>query len=291
MCFVSFFGGDASNPTLNMARKTVLETTANLCRTLTCISFWKAKGEKKYLLFKLWGSWGKTITDSMFICDGATRHKEREPCRGIFPDSWGGYNQYSQTRARTCDCAVYFFPLLLYEEWSNQARKRVSSVCRRVKRDFQNNPLSRWGFFFYFSVLPFAVLWVSFKIAEEMTIIAQTLSSWMAGPFFFFFSFFREPCTITVLHVHTCDGAVLLFGLLTGHILSNEMLNCFMLGVEAEVIHVSRIKLLYSILQPRWDCGCSSIFNKCLFPRRPCWALWVNSVQEGKACSPHSGAL
>lgn len=60
---------------------------------------------------------------------------------------------------------------------------------------------------------------------------------------------------------------------------------------KAEMIHVSRIKLLYSILQPRWDCGCSSIFNKCLFPRGPCWALWVNSVQEGKACSPHSGAL
>lgn len=88
-----------------------------------------------------------------------------------------------------------------------------------------------------------------------------------------------------------CDVAALLFSLLTGHILSNEMLNCFILRAEAEVIHVSRIKLLYSILQPRWDCGCSSIFNKCLFPRRPCWALWVNSVQEGKACSPHSGAL
>lgn len=109
--------------------------------------------------------------------------------------------------------------------------------------------------------------------------------------FLFCLVFFREPRTITVLHVHTCDGAVLLFSLLTGHILSNEMLNCFVLGAEAEVIHVSRIKLLYSILQPRWDCGCSSIFNKCLFPRRPCWALWVNSVQEGKACSPHSGAL
>lgn len=95
----------------------------------------------------------------------------------------------------------------------------------------------------------------------------------------------------TVLHVHTSDLAVLLFSLLTGHILSNEMLNCFILGTEAEVIHVSRIKLLYSILQPRWDCGCSSIFNKCLFPRGPCWAPWVNSVQEGKACSPHSRAL
>lgn len=111
------------------------------------------------------------------------------------------------------------------------------------------------------------------------------------GRTFFLFFCSREPCTITVLHVHTCDVAVLLFSLLTGHILSNEMLNCFILGAEAEVIHVSRIKLLYSILQPRWDCGCSSIFNKCLFPRRPCWALWVNSVQEGKACSPHSGAL
>lgn len=92
-------------------------------------------------------------------------------------------------------------------------------------------------------------------------------------------------------HVHTSDLALLLFSLLTGHILSNEMLNCFILGAEAEVIHVSRIKLLYSILQPRWDCGCSSIFNKCLFPRGPCWAPWVNSVQEGKACSPHSRAL
>lgn len=104
-------------------------------------------------------------------------------------------------------------------------------------------------------------------------------------------TFFLEPYKITVLHVHICDVAVLLFSLSTGHILSNEMLNCFIFCTEAEVIHVSRIKLLYSILQPQWDCGCSSIFNKCLFPRGPCWALWVNSVQEGKACSPHSGAL
>lgn len=213
--------------------------------------------------------------------------KKEQPCRGIFPDSWGGYNQYSQTRARTCDCAVYFFPSFFMKNDQIKHGKRVSSVCRRVKRDFQNNPLSRWGFFFLFLCITFCCIVSVFQ--EEMTIIAQTLSSWMAGPFFF--SFFREPRAITVLHVHTCDGAVLLFGLLTGHILSNEMLNCFILGAEAEVIHVSRIKLLYSILQPRWDCGCSSIFNKCLFPRRPCWALWVNSVQEGKACSPHSGAL
>lgn len=102
----------------------------------------------------------------------------------------------------------------------------------------------------------------------------------MAGPF-----------SGTESHVLTSDIAVLLFSLLTGHILSNEMLNCFVLGTAAEVIHVSRIKLLHSILQPQWDCGCSSIFNKCLFPMGPCWAPWVNSVQEGKACSPHTGAL
>lgn len=80
---------------------------------------------------------------------------------------------------------LYTFFLLLYKEWSNQARKRVSSVCRRVKRDFQNNPLSRWGFFFFFLCITFVR--VCFKIAEEMTIIAQTPSSWMAGPFFFLF--------------------------------------------------------------------------------------------------------
>lgn len=122
---------------------------------------------------------------------------------------------------------------------------------------------------------------VCFQIAPEMTIILRLcLREWQ--------DLFLEAC---IACPHFLIAAVLLFSLLTGHILSNEMLNCFILGAEAEVIHVSRIKLLYSILQPRWDCGCSSIFNKCLFPRGPCWALWVNSVQEGEACSPHSGAL
>lgn len=272
-----------------MPRKTVSETTANLCRTLTCISFWKAKGEKKYLLFKLWGSWGKTITDSMFICDGATRHKERATMPRDFPRLLRRVQPIFPNPCQDVWLCCILFSLLLYEEWSNQARKRVSSVCRRVKRDFQNNPLSRWGFFFIF--LYYFLLYcecVSRLPRKWQLLPRRCLPEWQD---LFFFSFFREPRTITVLHVHTCDGAVLLFGLLTGHILSNEMLNCFILGVEAEVIHVSRIKLLYSILQPRWDCGCSSIFNKCLFPRRPCWALWVNSVQEGKACSPHSGAL
>lgn len=218
----------------------------------------------------------------MFICDEATQHKERATTPRDFPDSWEGYNQYSQTHARTCDSAVYFFPLL-YEGWSNQAWKCVSSVCWRVKRDFQNNPLSRWGFFLY--VLLFIVRYDVFQDRHRKWQLCWD-TIFMNGK-----TCFSGTLHNTVSHVHTSDLALLLFSLLTGHILSNEMLNCFILGTEAEVIHVSRIKLLYSILQPRWDCGCSSIFNKCLFPRGPCWALWVNSVQEGKACSPHSRAL
>lgn len=240
--------------------------------------------KKKNILLKLWSSYGKTITDSMFICDEATQHKERASIPRDFPDSWEGYNQYSQNHARTCDFAVYFFPpSLLYEEWSNQAWKCVSSVCWRVKRDFQNNPLSRWGFFFSY-VLLFIVRWCMFRDSRGNDNYVEMLCSWMAGPF-------SGTTHKTGLQVRTSDLTVLLFSLLTGHILSNEMLNCFILYTEAEVIHVSRIKLLYSILQPQWDCGCSSIFNKCLFPRGPCWAPWVNSVQEGKACSPHSRAL
>lgn len=115
----------------------------------------------------------------MFICAEATQHKERATIPRDFPDSWEGYNQYSQTHARTCDSAVYFFPPL-YEEWSNQAWKRVSSVCWRVKRDFQNNPLSRWGFFMYCF---FYCKIGHFKIAKEVTIIVEILASRMAGPF------------------------------------------------------------------------------------------------------------
>lgn len=135
-----------------MPRKTVSETTANLCRTLTCISFWKAKGEKKNLLFKLWGSWGKTITDSMFICDGATRHKERATMPRDFPRLLRRVQPIFPNPCQDVWLCCILFSLLLYEEWSNQARKRVSSVCRRVKRDFQNNPLSRWGFFLFFCI-------------------------------------------------------------------------------------------------------------------------------------------
>ncbi len=176
-------------------------------------------------------------------------------------------------------CILFFLSFM--KGWSNQAWKCVSSVCWRVRRDFQNNPLSRWGFFMDCFVI---VRCSVFQDSRGHDNYAKILSSWMAGPF-------SGTVLNTVSLVHTSDLAVLLFSLLTGHILSNEMLNCFILGTQAEVIHVSRIKLLYSILQPRWDCGCSSIFNKCLFPRGPCWALWVNSVQEGKACSPHSRAL
>lgn len=66
--------------------------------------------KKKNILLKLWSSYGKTITDSMFICDEATQHKERASIPRDFPDSWEGYNQYSQNHARTCDFAVYFPP-------------------------------------------------------------------------------------------------------------------------------------------------------------------------------------
>lgn len=74
-------------------------------------------------------------------------------------------------------CILFSSP---YEEWSNQAWKRVSSVCWRVKRDFQNNPLSRWGFFMYCF---FYCKIVCFKIAKEVTIIVEILASRIAGPF------------------------------------------------------------------------------------------------------------
>lgn len=89
----------------------------------------------------------------MFICAEATQHKERATIpRGfswllrrvqpIFP------NPCQDLRFR----CILLPPALLYEEWSNQAWKWVSSVCWWVKRDFQNNPISRGGFFLFYEL-------------------------------------------------------------------------------------------------------------------------------------------
>lgn len=86
----------------------------------------------------------------MFICDGATRHKERATMPRDFPRLLRRVQPIFPNPCQDVWLCCILFSLLLYEEWSNQARKHVSSVCRRVKRDFQNNPLSRWGFFFIF---------------------------------------------------------------------------------------------------------------------------------------------
>lgn len=238
----------------------------------------------------------------MFICAEATQHKERATIpRGfswllrrvqpIFP------NPCQDLRFR----CILLPPTLLYEEWSNQAWKWVSSVCWWVKRDFQNNPISRGGFSLFYE-LHFFFFWyfslrvVPFNIAQDTAIIAEIPSSWMPGPpffSFFFFFFVISGGAHKLLCRTTASVMQPRYYSVSWQVIFCQM-KCWIASYsprKAEVIHVSRIKLLYSILQPRRDCGCSSIFNKCLFPRGPCWALWVNSVQEGKACSPHSGAL
>lgn len=101
----------------------------------------------------------------MFICDEATQHKERATIpkgfswllrrvQPIFPNP-------CQDLWFRCILSFFFLLLLLYEEWSNQAWKCVSSVCWRGKRDFQNNPLSRWEFlmFFFFHTNTRCVSW------------------------------------------------------------------------------------------------------------------------------------
>lgn len=226
-----------------MRWRNVLETAANLCRTLTCIPFWSAKKKKNIYFFKLWGSCGKTITDSMFICAEATQHKERATIpRGfswllrrvqpIFP------NPCQDLRFR----CILLPPTLLYEEWSNQAWKWVSSVCWWVKRDFQNNPISSGGFFLFFMNCIFFIYFFLFFFASwafqdstgnsnycRDTIFVNARTS----IFFSFFCYFWRRTQITVSHVRKCDVAALLFSLLTGHILSNEMLNCFILAAES----------------------------------------------------------
>lgn len=232
----------------------------------------------------------------MFICAEATQHKERATIpRGfswllrrvqpIFP------NPCQDLRFR----CILLPPALLYEEWSNQAWMWVSSVCWWVKRDFQNNPISRGGFFLFYELhfwfFFFFLRVVPFKIAQDTTIIAEIPSSWMPGPPFFPLLFLEARTNYCVARLQV--QCRLRYYSVSWQVIFCQM-KCWIASYslwKAEVIHVSRIKLLYSILQPRWDCGCSSIFNKCLFPRGPCWALRVNSVQEGKACSPHSGAL
>lgn len=105
--------------------------------------------EKKNLLFKLWGSCGKTITDSVYLRWSYTAQRKSNHAEGFSPTLEEGTTNIPKPMPGRV-IVLYTFFLLLYEEWSNQARKRVSSVCRREKRDFQNNPLSRWGCVFFF---------------------------------------------------------------------------------------------------------------------------------------------
>lgn len=232
----------------------------------------------------------------MFICAEATQHKERATIpRGfswllrrvqpIFP------NPCQDLRFR----CILLPPALFYEEWSNQAWMWVSSVCWWVKRDFQNNPISRGGFFLFYELhFWFFFFFFASCAFQDSTghdnYCRDTIFMNARTPFFF-------PVISGGAHKLLCRTSAsampLRYYSVSWQVIFCQM-KCWIASYslwKAEVIHVSRIKLLYSILQPRWDCGCSSIFNKCLFPRGPCWALRVNSVQEGKACSPHSGAL